>query len=189
MGMVQMWCGSLFRRQAARIEKLRRLLLTSMYGIDNLVIMPMVCTQQEELVIQLQEQHYEQYMQHVQSQMELHQRQQIAQLHSLRRRQQQHQPAVAVEISPDNQQVEFHTEADVAMETYRRHDDAGMVTGGEVNGASDAALLLSSSSSAGDQHHLNSHDDNDEQDDFADDESDTEDKGDAGCCCCLCVVS
>ena len=93
--------------------------------------------QQDELVAQLQDQHYEQYMEHVHSQLLLHQRQQFAQLHSL---------PVAVETSsPGNQLVEFHTEADVAAETCHHDDVVAGVMEGEMNGASDVALLAATS--------------------------------------------
>jgi len=127
--------------------------------------------QQDELVAQLQDQHYEQYMEHVQSQLLLHQRQQHAQLHSIHHK---HLPAVANDnntlpsnqLLPSNPLVEFHTEAGVAtetcaMETCRPDDEVAMATchhdnevaattEGEVNGASDVALL--STSSVGNEH-------------------------------------
>jgi len=93
-------------------------------------------------VSQLQDQHYEQYMEHVQSQLLLHQRQQRAQLHSLTNK---NLPVAMDDAPPSDQLVEFHTEAGVAAETCHHDDEvAAAVTEGEMNGASDVALLPSS---------------------------------------------
>ena len=80
--------------------------------------------QQDELVGQLQDQHYEQYVQHVQPQLLLHKRQQLAQLRSLHLHHQQQQ-LVTMDTSPSNQLVE----------TGDHDDKVAMVTGEEMNGA------------------------------------------------------
>jgi len=126
----------------------------------------MVVIQQEELVSQLQDQHYEQYMEHVHSQLLLHQRQQFAQLHLLHHQ----QLPVAVETSPSNEMVEFHTEAGVEAETCHHDDEVAMVKDAEMNGgASDVALLATSPVS--DEQHVEDDEDADESD--IDDHQDT----------------
>jgi len=116
-----------------------------------------VCIQQCELVSQLQEQHYEQYMSHVHTQLVLHQRQQLAQLQSLHHH---HQQQPVLPSNQHQQHVEFHTEADTC-----HHDDVVMVTGGKVNGASDTAAPLL------DRRHSN--DDDDGDDDESDDDAES----------------
>ena len=124
------------------------------------------------MISQLQDEHYDQYMTHVHSQLHLHQRQQLAQLQSLR-----HQQPVAVEMSPSNHQqehVEFQTEAGVVVDACHHDDEVGMVTGGEVNGVSDEVTLLSSATpNDKDRRHSNEDADDDADDSDGDDADDT----------------
>jgi len=94
--------------------------------------------QQEELIGQLQDQHYEQYMQHVHSQLLLHQRQQQAQI--LSHSHKGHLPVSETEeTTPSPSSLEFHTDDAAA---YHRGDE---VFPAEANGAaSDLALLATS---------------------------------------------
>jgi hypothetical protein len=65
--------------------------------------------QQEELIVQLQEQHFEQYMEHIHSQLLLHQRQQCAQLRALATGGRA-DPVPAFNEDDQRQIVEFQTE-------------------------------------------------------------------------------
>jgi len=118
---------------------------------------------------QLHDQHDEQYMQHVHSQLQLHQRQQFTQLQALRH---QHDVAMAT-TSPSN---------------VTCHHDNEVIVGGGVNGAASDKVADTMLSAAVDEADDGCHGNHDTQD-YVDADSDLDEDDTGNLCCNLCKFS